>query len=52
MNHKCKDDCPLCEKMIDELEYQKLAEKIEPKPLKKDGLWNRGNPDSRYYDGI
>jgi hypothetical protein len=52
MSHNCEgQECAVCEERIDQLELNKINERIEPAPLKNDSLMNRGNPDSRYYDG-
>ena len=40
------------DRAIDAYEMDRLMARIEPKPLKNDSLLNRGNPNSRYYDGI
>ena len=52
-SHNCEtEDCAACEARIDQWETDRLMDRLEPAPLKNDNLANRGNSDSRYYDGI
>ena len=50
--NKGAGECGRCESAIADHEINKILERVEPKPLKNDSLKERGNPNSRFYDGI